>query len=375
MKTYQTLGQVSQGRENTFDFLRFFLASLVILSHSFAMLYNGTWYAYDPLLHLTHGQVAFGGGAVDGFFLISGFLITKSWEHSKGAADYAKKRALRILPALTVVLLVTVFVVGPLATDLRLASYFHSPRTWAYFGMMGTKNLHLTDTLPSVFTHNPWQNRVNGSLWTIRCEALCYIMVAVLGLLRCYRRPALILTASIAAVIVTAVGARHLATLGDMEGSFHVLVYFLWGMTFYLYRDAIPFSRALLLASLAGMVVSDWLGILSYTLPLLGAYALFYAAFHPAFGLQGFAKHGDFSYGLYLYAFVIQQLLVHFFRPALNAYTLFASAFLIAGLCAVLSWHGVEKRWLRRKATPARVLSVEDSADGTREVVAVGQTI
>ena len=375
MKTYQTLGQVSQGRENTFDFLRFFLATLVIFSHSFATLYNGQWIAYDPLLHLTRGQVAFGGGAVDGFFLISGFLITKSWEHSKGAADYAKKRALRILPALAVVLLVTVFVFGPLATSLPLVSYFHSARTWAYFGMMGTKNLHITDTLPGVFAHNPLAGRVNGSLWTIRCEALCYIMVAALGLLRCYRRPALILTASIAAVIVTAIGARHLASLGEMEGSFHVLIYFLWGMTFYLYRDVIPFSRALLLASLVGMVVSDWIGVLPYTLPLLGAYALFYTAFRPVFGLQGFAKHGDFSYGLYLYAFVIQQLLVHFFRPALNAYTLFASAFVIAGLCAVLSWHGVEKRWLRHKATPARVLSVEDSADGTREVVAVGQTI
>ena len=371
----KNFGQVSEGRDNNFDFLRFFFATLVIFSHSFAMLYNGTWYAYDPLLHWTRGQVAFGGGAVDGFFLISGFLITKSWERSRGVGDFTKKRALRILPALAVVLVATVFVLGPLATSLPLASYFHSSRAYAYFTFMGTRNLHLTDTLPGVFTHNPLADRVNGSLWTIRCEAICYIMVAVLGLLRCYRRPALMLLASVAAVIVTAIGARHLASLGEMEGSFHVLIYFLWGMTFYLYRDVIPFSRALLLASLVGMVVSDWIGVLPYTLPLLGAYALFYTAFRPAFGLQGFAKRGDFSYGLYLYAFPVQQLLVHYFQPALNAYTLFAAAFVIAGLCSVLSWHGVEKRWLRRKATPARVLTAEDSADGTREVAAVGQAI
>ena len=375
MKTYQTLGQVSQGRENTFDFLRFFLASLVILSHSFAMLYNGTWYAYDPLLHWTRGQAAFGEVAVDGFFLISGFLITQSWERSRGMADYAKKRVLRILPALVVVLLITVFVLGPLATSLPLASYFHSPRTWVYFGMMGTKNLHLTDTLPGVFTHNPLQYRVNGSLWTIRCEAICYLLVAVLGLLGGLRRPALVLLVSVAAVAITVAGARHLATMGDWADSFRVLIYFLWGMTFYLYRDVIPHSWALLVASLTGIFVSDLVGILPYTLPLLGAYALFYAAFRPAFGLQGFARHGDFSYGLYLYAFPIQQLLVTYFRHSLNAYTLSGAAFVIAGLCSVLSWHGVEKRWLRRKATPARVVSEEDSADGTRDVALAGQAV
>ena len=371
----KNFGQISEGRDNNFDFLRFFFATLVIFSHSFAMLYNGTWYAYDPLLHWTRGQVAFGGGAVDGFFLISGFLITKSWERSRGVGDFTKKRALRILPALAVVLVATVFVLGPLATSLPLASYFHSSRAYAYFTFMGTRNLHLTDTLPGVFTHNPLADRVNGSLWTIRCEVICYIMVAVLGLLRCYRRPALMLLASIAAVIVTALGAKHLATMGEWSDSFRVLIYFLWGMTFYLYRGVIPCSRALLLTCLAGAVASDLIGILPYTLPLLGAYGLFYAAFSPRLRLQSFAKHGDFSYGLYLYAFPVQQLLVSRFRPALNAETLSLTAFLIAGTCAVLSWYGVEKRWLRRKANLPRVLSPEDNADGTRTVAVAGQAV
>ncbi len=108
-----------------------------------------------------------------------------------------------------------------------------------------------------------------------------------------------------------------------------------------------PLSRTLLLLSLAGIVVSDFVGLLPYTLPALGGYALFYAAFRPAFGLQRFAKHGDFSYGLYLYAFPIQQILVTYFRHDLNAGTLTLAAFLLALTCAVLSWH------LRRKACPA----------------------
>ena len=361
------------GRENAFDFLRFFLASLVILSHSFALLYSG-WSAYDPLLHWTRGQAALGGVAVDGFFLISGFLITKSWEHSQGVADYAKKRALRILPALVLVLLVTVFVFGPLATDLRPASYFHSPRTWAYFGMMGTKNLHLTDTLPGVFTHNPLANRVNGSLWTIRCEAICYILVAALGLLRVYRRPIALPLVSAAALAVMALNAHKLSTLGEWADSFRVLLYFLWGMTFYLCRDFIPFSRGWLMLSLGGILVSEVVDILPYTLPLLGAYALFYAAFRPAFGLQRFARRGDFSYGLYLYAFPVQQLLVTTFQHSLNAGALTLAAFLLALACAVLSWHLVEKPALHRKRAPLRPIPSEETLGKAPEPALAGQT-
>lgn len=373
--TFKNFGQLSAGRDNNFDFLRFFFASLVIFSHSFAMLYNGTLNAYDPLLRWTHGQEAFGGTAVDGFFLISGFLITKSWDRSRSITDFAQKRILRILPALVAVLLVTVFFIGPLATRLPLASYFQSHETYRYFTFMGTRSLHLTDRLPGVFTQNPLQYRVNGSLWTIRCEAICYMLVAVAGLLGCYRLPFLVLLASVGAIVLAALGARHLAVLGEWSDSFRVLVYFLWGMTFYLYQNRILCSRILLGTCLVGLLISGLVGILPYTMPVLGAYVLFFAAFSPELKLHGFARHGDFSYGLYLYAFPVQQLLVSYFRPLWNAGTLTLAAFLIAGMCAVLSWHGVEKRWLRRKATSTRVFSPEDSADGTRPVAEAGQSV
>lgn len=369
--TRRTLGEVSLGRDNLFDFLRFFLAALVIFSHSFAMLYQG-YQSYDPLLHWT-GQLAFGGWAVDGFFLISGFLITQSWERSKRPIDFAEKRVLRILPALVVVLLVTVFVIGPLATTLPLTTYFLSPRTYAYFGFMGTVNLHITDTLPGVFTHNPLGTRVNGSLWTIRCEAICYILVALLGLMQVYRRRVLVLLASVLAAVVMAVRWHH-PLLGGFTDSFRVTVFFLWGMTFYLYRDRIPHSRVLLGLTLAGLVLADLAGVLTYVLPPLGGYALFYVAFSPAFGMQRFAKHGDFSYGLYLYAFPVQQLLVTHFRPLWNAGTLTIAAFVVAGACAVGSWHLVEKKWLKQKRSPSRPLPSEEPPEQSPAIVVAGQS-
>ena len=345
--TQKTFGQISEGRDNNFDFLRFFLASLVIFSHSFAMLYSG-FASYDPLLHWTHGQAAFGGIAVDGFFLISGFLITKSWLRSKTARDYFEKRALRILPALVIVLLVTVLVFGPLATTMPLGAYFRSPHTWSYLGFMGTINLHRTDRLPGVFARNPLEWRVNGSLWTIRLEIICYLMVAALGSLRLYRRPRIVLLLTAASLVFFGAGHR-LVGIGEFADSFRVVVFFLVGMTFYLYRDIVPHSRILLLASLAGLILTTLFGVLNFVLPILGAYCLFYMAFSPGLGLSRFAKPGDFSYGLYLYAFPVQQLLVSHFRPVWNAGTLTLAAFIAAGLCAVLSWNLVEKPFLKKK--------------------------
>jgi len=345
----ETIGDLSRGRNNTFDFLRFLLATMVIFSHSFALLYNHTAESFDPLLRATGGQAAFGGLAVDGFFLISGFLITMSWEHCKTTLDFAQRRILRIVPALLVILGATVFIIGPLATTLPLHSYFSSAKTYMYFTMMGTLNLHLTDRLPGVFTANPLAWRVNGSLWTIRCELLCYILVAILGLTRGLRRPLLVLLASITGIGVFALHGHRAITTGEFADSLRVLTYFLWGITFYLYRDRIPHSLPLLIVALAGMVISEMTGILSFTLPILGAYTLFYAALRPVFGLQRFARHGDFSYGLYLYAFPIEQTLVSRFPHAWNVATVFFSTFSLALICAVLSWHLVEKQFLQLK--------------------------
>ena len=364
------LSQVSAGRENNFDFLRFFLATCVIFSHAFNLLYDGDrWHEYDPLTYLTNGQFAFGGGAVEGFFLISGFLITQSWMRSKSGLDYAKKRVLRIVPALVVVLLVTTFVFGPIATNLKMASYFQNPHTYAYLGFLGAKSLHQTDRLPGVFAHNPTLFQVNGSLWTVRCEALCYLMVAVLGLLGLYRFRFLILLASVATLPVMVHLTSRAGGNGDWAGAFHVLVFFLWGMTFYFYRDVIPFSRAILGVALALLVAADLRNDLQWTMPWAGGYVLFYAAFSPRLKMQHFARHGDFSYGLYLYAFPIQQILVEYFAKSFNAYTLALATFALTLGMAVLSWNLVEKRFLRLKRpsavpdAPSPIVSGEASAD------------
>ena len=140
------------------------------------------------------------------FFGVSGFLITQSWLGEPRLWVYAAKRALRIVPALAIVLVVTAVVVAPIVTTLPTSAYFRSHEPWLYIG----DNL-LLDTdyfLPGVFTTNPYPLTVNGSLWTLPHEAHGYIVVALLGLCGILNRRIL---ASIAFVLVV-VAANHLET-------------------------------------------------------------------------------------------------------------------------------------------------------------------
>ena len=342
---------VSEGRDNNFDFLRFLFAALVIFSHSYGFLptLHGTVVdGEDPLGHLSKGQIAFGGFCVDCFFLLSGFLVTKSWISSRSLGDFAKKRVLRIFPGLCVVLIFCTFVIGPLCTT-ELASYFHQKLTYAYLFFMLRGSLHVADHLPGVFIHNPWPVRVNGSLWTIRYELICYALVALFGCLRVYRHPLIVL--ALGALLLSLNWGRldFLHSSQALADFLQTFSYFVLGMVMCLYRDRIPYSRALLVVSLASLLVFDLIGELRLVLPVATAYTVFYIAFWKRLPLQKFARPGDFSYGLYLYAFPIQQTLVYFYAPHLGPVTLTLAAFLITLALAVLSWNFVEKPCLRLK--------------------------
>ena len=346
-----TFAQASEDRENNLDFLRFFFASMVIVAHSYSFLYNGMLIGYDPLVRFSNGQVGLGSLAVNSFFLISGFLITSSWLRSKGVWDYARKRILRILPGLIAVLFFCMLIVGPLATSLPLATYFRCPDTYRYLGFMLHPSLHVVDKLPGVFLHNPEPGRVNGSLWTIRQEVVCYAFIALMGVGGIYRRPALLLCLAVVPYMLTVRGVSAVGT-GGIHDFFYLLTYFMLGMLLYLYRDRVLYSRGLLLSCVVLIAVSGTLGCLSLFLPVCLAYVLFYIAFNKRIRLQHFAKHGDLSYGVYLYAFPVQQLLVGHYRHSLNALTLTILSLTICSGLAALSWRYVEQPFLKLKSKP-----------------------
>jgi peptidoglycan/LPS O-acetylase OafA/YrhL len=335
-------------RANNFDFLRVTLATLVIFSHSCQLLSGQL--AADPLYRLMHSQMSGGALAVNFFFVLSGFLVVKSWEQSRTSSDFARKRFLRIYPGFAMVLAFCVFIVGPLG-GANLQTYFTSPKTYKFFEML---LLRPNSTLPQVFTWLPNSGVVNASLWTIRFELICYIAVLVLGIGGVLTRRTLLLIAFILAYTWFNRGSgRPLSVpfLGSLAEFPRLITYFLSGAVFYLYRDLIPHSRKWLLVSVAALAASHAHG-LSLTLPIFGTYTVFYAAFSHTFRMHHVARWGDFSYGLYLYAYPVQQLLVQHFGTATPAFLLFVLSFAITLALAVLSWHFVERPCLRLKPRP-----------------------
>lgn len=160
-------------RENNFDFLRLFFASLVIVSHSFPL---AGVRDLEPLRYLTNSRYDLGGIAVQCFFVISGYLIFQSLERSPNFLNYFWKRILRLYPAFIVMTLATIASIPfiyegsiPLLENKSFLSYF--PRQITLF--------NLQQNIDGVFTQLPYTG-INGSLWTIRYEFTMYILVGLL---------------------------------------------------------------------------------------------------------------------------------------------------------------------------------------------------
>jgi peptidoglycan/LPS O-acetylase OafA/YrhL len=351
--THVRFGDLSMARRNNFDFLRFFLASLVLVSHSFPLLEGDN--TNEALMVITRGQVTAGEVAVSGFFILSGFLIAQSWENSRTPGSYFKKRALRVYPGFLVAVLVSALVIGPLIAS-------NPGEYWRQFSPIRflASALNLELRLPEVFTNLPHPG-VNGSLWSIRYEFCCYIGVAALGGIHALRNRSWTLAAFITALGLYAGQLYGNQTIPGSSLSFlfgypdfwpRLGASFLAGVVFYLYRDRIGHSFRLFVGSLAALgffAAVYQLKALPLALPVFGTYVLFYLAYLPNPWLHGFARRGDVSYGIYLYAFPIQQVLVRYCGGSLHPATLALLAFPVTGLCACLSWYLVEKRFMVKK--------------------------
>ena len=350
------LSDVSEGRENNFDFLRFLLATFVLFYHCYPILYG--------LGAPSHGPMEFvagicGGIAVPFFFVISGFLVTRSWVTDPHIRDYLQKRVLRIYPGFLIASLFCALVVGPLGAD-NASAYWHQfqPVKFARWAL-----LLVGPFIPTVFLHLPMSTGVNGSFWTLRYEGYCYLLVILMGLAGLYRRPPLVAASFTVLYLLRMVQVltghvifpyRELHLLGNVQLWSSLILYFLAGMLFYLYRNRVPYSRVALLVCLGVLVLCGFINRLEVALPLCGSYVLLYLAFARRLHLQRFARHGDFSYGLYLYAFPVQQLLVLYLGRCLTIPILFCTAYAVSLCLAAISWHLVEKPCLRRKHHSSR---------------------
>ncbi|HAB65037.1 MAG TPA: acyltransferase [Pseudomonas sp.] len=331
-----------QRDENNFDFLRFFAASAVVLGHCYWLSGLG---AVEPVRLFT-GSMDTADIAVNLFFVMSGFLIAASWIHSRSSLDFAGKRALRIFPALAVSTLFTAFIVGPLATELSLSEYLLNSQTVRY---LTNVVLFTQFHLPGVFTENPFPETVNGSVWTLPYEVLMYTMLLTLGLLNLFGRIA-VLAVPIVLMFIHFHLAHDLGLESDMLRKVTRLgMFFFLGSALYLYRKILPWNWKIALALLSLSLISArtewWFLVHVLTLP----YLTIYLAHLKIPRLSRFGRYGDFSYGIYIFSFPVQQLLVHWLDPKLSLPMFMAISLAASIAIAALSWHLIESPALRLK--------------------------
>lgn len=345
-----------RGRDNNFDLIRIAAAGVVLFVHSRALT-GGEGYAdFAGLRNFTMGAVA-----VDVFFFTSGYLICGSLLSRGNIFDFVSARVLRVFPALWVMVLTTVAALGFFATSLSPAEFFSSPVTQTYVWRGMTLINGVKFDLPGLFPHNPIPFVANGSLWTLPVEWRLYEYMAgiwvALGLTPALRLRAMRYILPAAALICAVMVLRNCAVQGEREGVLTPQFMFFFGASLQIWRDRLFLSWRLFLALLAGLALSEPLspsGFFVLYLLALGPVTL-----HCAFLIGGpirlYNRLGDYSYGFYIYAFPIQQSIVHFFPGATaGQLDLFAGAGAL--FCAALSWHFLEKPALAMKDVPAQFL-------------------
>jgi peptidoglycan/LPS O-acetylase OafA/YrhL len=377
MRSIGSVLDEAKGLGPGFDFLRVFLAFGVIFTHSLGIV-GARSVDETPVLWFNNYWI------LAMFFGLSGFLITGS-ALRLSLRDFLINRGLRIVPALGVEIVFAAFLMGPLVTTLTLQAYFSDPQTYHYLtNIVGWINY----LLPGVFKDHP-APQVNLSLWTVPHELGCYAIMSALIAFGLLKRPALVVVAA-AVIMLGGIGlvaagyaGEHHRFLQEFE---YILFYgpstrlyysFLLGIAAYLYRHRLPYSWPLFGAM---MVLSIGIALIppgpwaSY--PVLnavdGAPMAYIMAFLGATKLPRlpFFHTGDYSYGIYLYGFPVQQLAFSLIPASKSTVLNFVISAVLVTVFAAFSWHCIEKQIMKLRKRFSFVARQRLTPEHPKEVAA-----
>jgi peptidoglycan/LPS O-acetylase OafA/YrhL len=343
----ETIGQrltATRGRTTGFDYLRAGLSISVIAFHSVLTSYgeaytrvvwNGWWRPFIAVI-------------LPAFFALSGFLVSASLVRSKTIQEFLTLRVVRLVPALFFEVTISALILGPLLTVFTLRDYFASPLFRAYWlNIVG----YIHFQLPGLFRDNPDPNMVNRQLWTIPVELKCYLAITGISLIGFSRKKWRML--ALLALCIAAFPVIDLAKGQDPFGIDNVpakvmIESFLAGVTIFLFKDDLPLSRGLFLLSAALTFLCLSNRYASYVASIPTAYLTVYL------GLTNtprtlVSRIGDYSYGLYIYGYAIQQAYAFLFPGFRIWWANIAASLTVAFLCAALSWHLLEKPVLENR--------------------------
>lgn len=335
-------------KNNNFTLLRLVAALCVLYGHSYA-LSVGVSNIHDPISQFI---IEFCGEslpdlAVDLFFVTSGFLVTASYYQRDSLYAFCEARALRIFPGLLVAVLFCVFIIGSISTTVSLTNYFSSASTWSYI----KHNIMLLNgiqfDLPAVFISNPFPSSVNGSLWTLPIELWMYIFIATLGVLNIIHQRATFNLALLASIILySQISTQFL--IFETSRTVHLGLLFFIGAFFYINRKLISLNIGWLIVIGISAYMAKGTPISLLFKSIFFTYFTLFVALHPKLRLPSIDRYGDISYGLYIYAFPVQQLLAQFI-PGITPLKMIFCSLLITVILAYFSWRYIEKPALSLK--------------------------
>jgi peptidoglycan/LPS O-acetylase OafA/YrhL len=348
------LSDYSSGRDNNFNLIRLIAASMVLVSHSFTLATG------RPDLEPFSREIGitFGSMAVDIFFVTSGFLVTGSLISRKNILEFFLARALRIYPGLWVSQVVTVVIVGLWFSSLSSKLFFTEWTTWHSFLKNCVLIRGVDASFPGAFETVPFkQGGANSSLWTLPVELGMYIKLGiswlVLGLVRRYGGRLF---------VAFCVGVAALSTLLDLfdyinpswdflplASGWTLTSKFFTGATLRLLQSRVVASRwvaGFMMLVLVASIMNLFCFGIAYKLVL--PYLVIYVALVPSLGRFRFLTKGDYSYGIYIYAYPIQQSIATVIKN-IPPFKMFVLAYPITFLFAFASWHLVEKHSLKFK--------------------------
>jgi peptidoglycan/LPS O-acetylase OafA/YrhL len=321
---------------NNFDALRLFAAYSVLVSHQYAL--SGL---SEPIVF---GSMSLGLLGLLIFFSISGFLVSQSWRQDPHIARFLAKRLLRIWPALAAFTLLAALVFGPIVSTLNWQAYFHEPEFYAFF-----KTLNLVSTgynLPGVFESNIYPKTVNGSLWTIPIEVACYLALLFVAIMGLTKFPFVVAIVTSILVIYSLGFAPNPA-----HHKFHFGLLFFSGVCLDLFRknwESRPTQFMAVMCLISGALFA--LDVTLVALALLIASVSVFIGSRSTPVLSRVGRYGDISYGIYVYAFTVQQTVLWVVGKEFSFLMGLLIATVITTLFAFLSWHLVESPALSLKA-------------------------
>lgn len=326
--------------------MRLIAAFMVVFSHSFIL--SGS---REPVTLFYNGS--YGTLGLNIFFVMSGFLIAQSYLRTRNTAHFAWSRALRIFPALFCVVALSAFVVGPLVTILPIEEYLTNTKTYSY--LLSVTLFNKQNNLPGVFANNAFRYSVNGSLWMLKYMVAFYAFVLILGVTKILDKKHIILAMFLSCLVLHLlnVGKSTYVFMFSISETVRLFMYFGLGMVTYLYRDSIPMAWPYFNLCVIILVIASAMNGLNDSLfVFVLTYLVLFFGFCKQLYVPLFSKIGDFSYGVFIYSFPVQQTVVHLYGGKMNPSLNFTISLLVSIALGAMSWHFCEQKFLHLKDLP-----------------------